>query len=190
MRAPTHDPGQGARRICATCGLPLSIKSTGRAKKFCRAACRARRPSSGFRFKKCDFRACPLLPWRRATKPHFFINKIRVLQGHFGRSSVSGIPAFNRFWAWSRPDPASLPVRPDPQGDRNRVACALVARGRAMSTSANWGATRPKADRPVYTIQLRPTPQCADPIKALRHVLKYARRIAALECLDAREVRE
>src|SRR5262245_20317622 len=39
MRAPTHEPGQGARRQCRVCGQPLSIKQRGRTRLFCSAVC-------------------------------------------------------------------------------------------------------------------------------------------------------
>jgi hypothetical protein len=39
MRAPSYESGQGARRLCATCGLPISIKSTGRTRRFCSDRC-------------------------------------------------------------------------------------------------------------------------------------------------------
>src|SRR6516225_1271732 len=40
MRAPEQELGQGARRLCATCGKSLSIKPTGRTRQFCSDLCR------------------------------------------------------------------------------------------------------------------------------------------------------
>src|SRR5262245_53130646 len=40
MRAPTHEAGQGARRLCPACGMPLKIKHTGRARRYCSDRCR------------------------------------------------------------------------------------------------------------------------------------------------------
>ena len=40
MRSPNYEPGQGARRLCATCNSPLSIKQVGRTRRFCSDTCR------------------------------------------------------------------------------------------------------------------------------------------------------
>jgi hypothetical protein len=44
--------------------------------------------------------------------------------------------------------------------------------------------------RPVFTLQLRPKPDCVDPIKALRSMLKQAQRQFHLKCVSARENKE
>ena len=40
MRAPGFTPGEGARRLCASCGQPLTIKPTGRSRQYCSDTCR------------------------------------------------------------------------------------------------------------------------------------------------------
>jgi hypothetical protein len=40
MRAPNYPAGQGARRQCLGCGQPLTIRLTGRPRKFCSDRCR------------------------------------------------------------------------------------------------------------------------------------------------------
>jgi hypothetical protein len=43
-------------------------------------------------------------------------------------------------------------------------------------------------DRPTYIVQLRPEPDCRDPIKSLRFFLKRALRDWRLRCITLREV--
>jgi hypothetical protein len=44
-------------------------------------------------------------------------------------------------------------------------------------------------DRPIFTIQLTPTPGCADPHRVLRRLLKFALTACALKCISS-EVRQ
>jgi hypothetical protein len=41
--------------------------------------------------------------------------------------------------------------------------------------------------RLTFTIVLRPLARCADPIRALRRLLKYALRVCGLKCVDVRQ---
>jgi hypothetical protein len=50
--------------------------------------------------------------------------------------------------------------------------------------------TEPQPARPTYVLRLRPTPQCPDPIKALRWALKLLLRRCHLRCTSCEEVRE
>jgi hypothetical protein len=50
-------------------------------------------------------------------------------------------------------------------------------------------ADRKPDDVPVFRLVLRPTPQCLDPIRSLRHLLKRALRSYGLRCISAEEVR-
>jgi hypothetical protein len=43
---------------------------------------------------------------------------------------------------------------------------------------------------PAYRLVLRPTSQCADPIRALRHLLKRALRTYGLKCTSIEQVCE
>jgi hypothetical protein len=43
-------------------------------------------------------------------------------------------------------------------------------------------------DRPSFVLELRPTPQCASPIRSLRWVLKNALRAHQLRAVSVREV--
>jgi hypothetical protein len=55
-----------------------------------------------------------------------------------------------------------------------------------MGLHAGVAADR-RLKRPVYTIQLRPEPSCANPILALRGLLKVALRAYRLRCVSVTE---
>ena len=57
----------------------------------------------------------------------------------------------------------------------------------AMSTATN---DQPTKDRPTFVITLRPERNIADPIRALRALLKSALRRHGLRCTSAREEKE
>jgi hypothetical protein len=44
------------------------------------------------------------------------------------------------------------------------------------------------SERPTYVLELRPTPECADAIRSLRWVLKYALRSHGLRVIKVSEV--
>jgi hypothetical protein len=47
-----------------------------------------------------------------------------------------------------------------------------------------------KDGRPTFTLVLRPEPDVADPVRALRALLKFALRRHGLRCTSAREEKE
>jgi len=51
-------------------------------------------------------------------------------------------------------------------------------------------ATKPAQDGPVYILQFRPEPECVDAIRALRALLKVAKRQLKLQCVSAHESTE
>jgi len=49
-------------------------------------------------------------------------------------------------------------------------------------------ATKPAAnDRPTFILEFRPEPECVDAIRALRALLKVAKRRLKLQCISAHE---
>jgi hypothetical protein len=85
-----HDPrnqiGQGARYRCPICNAPISIKSTGRKRKYCSKACR----DGAYRdrvFRVLGTTRYP--PIGSRAKPRFFSNKIKGPKRRFLESSVA-----------------------------------------------------------------------------------------------------
>jgi hypothetical protein len=46
---------------------------------------------------------------------------------------------------------------------------------------------QPTAGRPVFVLEFRPEPECVDAVRALRALLKVAKRQLKLQCISAHE---